>query len=847
MIDNRPATSMFLDNPPATPSASPARTRHAKGAGRPGRRLSFFVHEPFGSLPAAWRVGVIADGTTRGGPNGIAEGAMRVVECAERCAERDDIALFAAFIVSPKNLRRRTKAFFAALHAEFLRLLERVASGRLLVGVRIETHGRLDRLAEKGGAAARLAHVLELLCETTSAITRPRLRLVFCIDYDEDTPLALGLDVLIRTGMEEPSVLRLSGLRVQPWTVCIPHEKLWRDFTAADLDRALAQARRHARPGLATGFSSDFLAGLLHELSLAGFSEPMQIILPLAATAAEIGAVLESATRGPLNPASGVAVIAALPPRGARRVGARGALVLVQLVTPGLRRLAPPDDPVAWLAPGQPSPIFHLLERSAGDANIHVCESTPAGVVTGLRRALQFHHAYPPLHGGPRPPRRLRNDERTVKSDPFERLIDHVSTGGDVPADVVARELDGPGVPATRIGEIFAAQCIAEARRSGLFSGEVDWGRQAIGYAMTAFAIGMRPPGAAASGDDWEPAARAVARIMLALASSDEEITDRVFPGEGARARRTRLTASVEYLIASIRGESREPPDVRGKDVLQAIARTWDSFFAQVTPAADEALLAGVKQAAEALYRANLEELSRADRVFMSLARSPSARSAAAVERHHATPAPEPIARRIRELLQVVLREPEHAGEASWRELRLLCRLSRVAPSIGAGCALLAMAATEPARAIPAGGAAAFLRVTSAMDYYFRLANDLAFSDATRGDRDGKPNTFTCLIPAGLTGKAREQASAVALGTCRATAAWLERLLDRAVAALARLWPLGARWLQRGIHVGHRAYELGHYERLAPDAMAGIVAEIELPAADRPLLDVTTTAGSPAP
>lgn len=119
-------------------------------------------------------------------------------------------------------------------------------------------------------------------------------------------------------------------------------------------------------------------------------------------------------------------------------------------------------------------------------------------------------------------------------------------------------------------------------------------------------------------------------------------------------------------------------------------------------------------------------------------------------------------------------REPEHAGEASWRELRLLCRLSRVAPSIGAGCALLAMAATEPARAIPAGGAAAFLRVTSLMDYYFRLANDLAFSDATRGDRDGKPNTFTCLLPAGLTGKAREQASAVALGTCRATAAWLE-------------------------------------------------------------------------
>ncbi|HWN65996.1 MAG TPA: hypothetical protein VNM90_00085 [Haliangium sp.] len=404
-----------------------------------------------------------------------------------------------------------------------------------------------------------------------------------------------------------------------------------------------------------------------------------------------------------------------------------------------------------------------------------------------------------------------------------------MSARADVTADVIARELDAPDVPGTgRTGEIFAAQCIAEARRSGLVSGEVDWRQQAFGYAMTAFAIGIRPPGAiGVSGGDWEPATRAVARIMLALASSDEEISDRVFPGEGGRARRARLAASVDYLIASIRGEVREPPDVRGKDVLHAIGRTWHGFFALVAPAADEAILAGVKQAAEALYRANIEELSRADRIFTSLVRRPSARSVAAVERRYAVSAPEPIGRRIRELLQVALREPEHGHEESWRELRLLCRLSRVAPSIGAGCALLVMAATEPARAIPAGGAAAFLRVTSLIDYYFRLANDLAFADATRGDRDGKSNTFTCLIPARLTSKTREQASVAALGTCRAIAAWLEDQIDSALGELSRLWPLGARWLQRGIHVGRRAYEIGHYERLAPDAMTGIVAGLE--------------------
>jgi hypothetical protein len=239
-----------------------------------------------------------------------------------------------------------------------------------------------------------------------------------------------------------------------------------------------------------------------------------------------------------------------------------------------------------------------------------------------------------------------------------------------------------------------------------------------------------------------------------------------------------------------------------------------------------------MKHAAQALYRANIEELSRADPLFTSLVRRPSARADGAVERFCATSAPEPVGRRVLELLPVVL-APGQENHESWRELRLLLRLSRVAPSIGAGCALLAMAATEPAHAIPAGGAAAFLRVTPLIDYYFRLANDLSFADATRGDRDSKSNTFTCLIPAGLVGKAREQACVEALRTCRATAARLDEHIGSAVGELSRLWPPGARWLQRGIQVGRRAYEIGHYERLAPDAMAGIVAELEPPAASR--------------
>jgi hypothetical protein len=310
------------------------------------------------------------------------------------------------------------------------------------------------------------------------------------------------------------------------------------------------------------------------ELARARFSAPLQITLPLAASAHETIAMLERAAGGPLSPASDVAVTAELAPRRAlRRVGPTRAPVQVRLVTPGLRRLALPGDPIAWLAPGQPSPVFHLLERRAGDANIHTCEPTPAGIVEGLRRALQFQAAYPPLHGAPRPPRALRHDERAGRLDRVEAPSDHVSARADVPAAAMARERHGRYRPDTGFtGELFAAQCVSEARDFGLFGGEVDRWQQAFGYAMTAFAIGVRPPRAIGAPDgDWAPATRAVARVMLALASSDEEITDRVYRGEGRGARRARLAASVDYLIARIRGEPRELPEVRGKDILQSI------------------------------------------------------------------------------------------------------------------------------------------------------------------------------------------------------------------------------------------------------------------------------------
>lgn len=789
-----------------------------------------FVHEPYRSpRTTALRVGIIADGTSRGGPNGLAEGAARVVECAEHCAARSDVSLLSVFVLSPENLERRKAPFFAALHAEFLRLLEAVSSGRCLVGVRVELSGTLDRLVAKGGAATRLAHVLGLLRTVTASVAESRLTLVFGVDYGADSALALGLDVLIRTGMEESCVLRLSGLRVQPCTLCVPSERLWRHFSAADLDDALALAARHRRSSFAPGYSVDFVLALLSALRERRSLPPVRLVLPVVASPAEVGAALALVADARLRSSDDIAVRAsALPGRPPRRFGPADARICVYLSLPGLNASrAMLGDAVAWLTPGQPSPVFRLRERGVAYANVHTCAPTPAGVVDGLERALLFHTAHPPLHGAPR-----ATIAATLDAGAIESLFPAVAERMDASSEALSRELLDVRIPQIeRVSRVFAVKCLCEARAIGLESGEVDWRRQAFGYALTAFAIAGPSGEGRADARPWEPAARVLARVMLALAASDEESTDRVFPAEGERERQRRLASSVAYLIARVRGEACSLPVGRGSAVLAAIGEVWTRFFAEVSSAAAPAFVAAVRAAAEALYRANLEELSPAGSVFPPVERVRSAGGADAVEQAYAAAAPALIAQRMRTLLQCVRDVPPDECPTAWPELRLLGRLTRVAPSIGAGCALSAMAATEPAEAIPEGAAAAFLEITPMLDFYFRLVNDLAFTDMVRGDRDDKVNAFTCLLTPSLTGEARECDCVAALAMCRSVAAWLREELERAIGELAVIWPTGARWLRRGMHIGRRVYERGHYERLGPDALLRIAAELEsLPA-----------------
>ncbi|WP_437303828.1 hypothetical protein [Sorangium sp. So ce388] len=797
---------------------------------------SILVQEPIEPARAGGlRVGIIADGTGRGGVRGISEGARRTVEAAERCAARGDVALLAVFILSPENLRRGRR-FHTALHAEFLRLVEAVESGRVLDGVRVELYGRLDRLKRKGCAARRLAYVVELLVEATRGVGEPKVRLVLGIDYDGWAPLMLGLDGLIRTGMEASGALRLSGLRAHPGLACVSTMKLWRNFDARDLDEAIARVEHELPAAFAPGYSADFITLFLRELLDTDVASPLRVVVPVAAPRPALLGALEDLSAGPLGRQARLAVSLALDPaRPPRRFGARrGATQHVLLVGPACRSWIDAGAPFAAIvAPGQPDPIVRFVDRPLGYANAHVAAPTPAGVVEGIRRAVRFDASHPRRFGAARTAPASPDDPTrhawTAHIDALQSLLrgrPHDSV------EQAARELDG-GVNGAELGliaDLFVARELDGATAAGLLSSDAHWARQAVGYALTAFGIAFRQPSAYdPTGEHWERVARPLARIMLVLASSDEETTDRIFR-ERDEEHRERLRGALRHILEAVRGAPERPvPDVRGAASVAAIARAWREFFARHEIEAHPAVIASVREAAEALYGANLSELSTNvvdDPLLRRFERRRSGRTAAAIELRYAAAAPAPVARRIRELLAAAGRHSASSGD-ELRELRLLCYLGPIAPGIGAGLVLRSMAAAEPAHATTDETAAALVRVTRMIDYYFRIANDLAFlDDAISGDRDRKHNAWTVLVPGHLLGRRRERAVVDALGTCRRVAAWIHDELQHELVDLEGRSPHHGNWIRRAVAIGKEVYETSHYERLCRDAMLAILGRL---------------------
>lgn len=788
-------------------------------------------------------VAAIADGNNRmseGG--GYTAGASNVVDLAKHCVARGDVAMLCAVILSPENVAKRGEGFFAMIREQIQRLLAAELTTRVFssVGIRCEIYGDLTELRRKGGAAADVADGFQALANATEDAAEPRLRLVFGIGYGPDMAAELDLDVIVRTGMDDPGMLRLSGLRTHPGVVCVSTTKLWPALTTGDLDAAIATAKGLMVTSFAPGFDPAFIAEIIAEAAEIEPPAPMQLTLVVAAPAAAMIRAIEGLDAQVFRGA--VAVEYRIEPREEPRIYGppEGARWTITILSPrAARTLGGEQSYAAFLVPGQRMDAQVLPDTpSLGYANAHACDATPRAIVRGVLAAHRSLAAHPLLLGAERQMPAGRDEGARPWSPRVDAMMSELDRRPHRSAEELARAFAAGEVGSAErelIAEAFVAKHVRSAARTDLLLSGAGRRRAAVNYVLTAFGMYYRgADDASAARAGWEADADFAARFMLSVAACDERIFDYRGERETEEDANLRLTISAAFLQRVARGDGTAAvPEVDGAAVLAAIASCWRGIVARCGESCSPALLEGWRRALGGYCAANLGE--RAEGVVenplaLAFASGGEARQRAieAITARCAS-VPPVVAARIERLLRAPARDPEGSA-ADQRELRALLYLADVGVSIGAGALFRTIALGAPGELVDGRMADSLERTASLADYAFRLANDLSgLLDSATGDRDSKQNCWSILVPKGLAGAARQEAIKAAFATCRGLVGWLEGELGHELSRLEAAWPAMHGAVRRAMIIGRRVYEVGHYDSLSIAQMGAIFDELDAP------------------
>lgn len=331
---------------------------------------------------------ILADGNRRSSSGGgYSGGARRVVSIAEHLARRGGVATLVVCIISPDNIAKRGNGFFFELYKEFIQLGVEIETRGALVaaGVRMELWGDIESLRERGGHAVLLADAVEVVAGLTEGVASPELRLVLGIGYGRDTAEELDVDILLRTGMEEPGVLRLSGLRTCERIVTCATPTLWPDIEPGEIDEVIAGCERRKLTRLGRGQGVAAIVDLVDALSKADIAPPVGVTITTSASSEMLTAALDRLFAGPIRDCATIAVEhvwneAVAPDRYGSQAGAPHVL---RIVGDSSSRGLPTEEALrSVLAPGQRPSSFTLPDwLSLGHANVHACGTSAQALV----------------------------------------------------------------------------------------------------------------------------------------------------------------------------------------------------------------------------------------------------------------------------------------------------------------------------------------------------------------------------------------------------------------------------------------------------------------------------------
>ncbi|MDI3287345.1 hypothetical protein [Polyangium sp. 15x6] len=800
------------------------------------------------------RIILLPDGNHRKGESGrdYAAGAANVVACTEHVALRGDVGTLLVCIASRQNVDKRPEAFFDVVAAQFEWLRAEIQEHGALVqrGIRSSVRGNLARMRTSGGSRARLVACIEAACEATKSLPEPRMVLEFWIDYPDELAWERDVDLVLRTGAEEPDVVR-PGFCLPPFVPCVATTTLWPDARPEEIGNLIDRGLRDAPSHFAPGYDLDQVFELVQSLPRSRIPAPLRLTIPVCASAEEVDARLEARHADPTKePAVEVRRLDAREMRGHERALVDDAWYAIRIVPAARWSDCTTEDYDAVIAPGQAAQNILLAAPATAAAPVHPCAPTAEGILHALRRAVRFPVAHVLLQGADRSlgpsisveppwPAELLDLIEVMAAKP-ERSIEQI-VRARLPRDADAdaeRDL---------LVEAMSARVLGEALSEGLLLPDRALRQGDRNYAYTGAYMMLRVPDEAdPTGEGWERSAELAIRCMLAISAGDNGVFDRVLPGETPEAWRARLHSATEHLEAIARGDRPAAPPVgRGMRIVDAIGKQWESLFARHASASG-ALAQACRDALVRHYRANA--LERAPDVVdnplvrrLGFGGPPRKEAIEQIEARYASRAPGPVGERIRLLLREDASDPARFAELR-RELRLLLHVADTAPTIAVEVLFLFCGLATPAEHVHEERLRALIEVGQLADHTFRLANDFASLNPNGGDRDpGKESCLSILIPKGVSASKYAEAREHARALGEKYLAWLEEHLGHAMARLASPWPSMAEKMTRAVHVGRGVYRCAHYTTLSSEGMLALIGKVSRA---RPRLDPPASGSS---
>jgi hypothetical protein len=698
----------------------------------------------------------LPDGNNRTTQNlkGYAGGANTVVEVAHSTAKRGDVAVAVFCIISDLNAQKRPEAFFQALVEQFSRLWTSIVHKGYLIraDIRCRVFGNLEKLKTMGGARQKLVEEVEAVCKATESVIRPKMFMDFWLAYSTDIAYESDIDLVVRTGAEDPEVAR-PGLSLPLNVPCIVTKTLWPEVQPAEIEALIDGGLRDVQAQFGRGYDLTFAESLLRSLPLSRVPAKARLSLPVCAPEAEIIAMLQ---RVYANPQDGPEVLTQYFSReGTVTFGATEDIWYTLRIIPAARWFEfAAESYDAIITPGQHAGTARLA-MPAGQAHVHSCVSTVDGVLDAFHRAVQFPMKHVLLHGAD------RSQAASLKcSSPWSiDLLELMHAFAQHPQwsveDVVRAhappEADIATETAWRI-QSLTAKVLGRALAEGLILPDEEMERRLAPAAQSITTLLVSRSNAQVESTFDENAAEVVVRSLLALTAGEHGIFERVYPGETQVEKNKRIAAAAQGLAAEVEVWPGVAPEAtRSARLVRLIRKQWQQLLDARLSAGSEwvELVQGAlrrhygakerEQAPEVLDNPHVQWLC-----FGGLPRREAMRD---IEQRYASTTPRPIGERIRHLLETDVTEDGRFQQVR-REMQALLYLAETTHRRGLEVLAFFCALAVAPNQLTKERLQAIQLVGQLADYRLQISEDLADLDQV-GQLDGKGKTsaLTILLP----------------------------------------------------------------------------------------------------